>query len=94
MSSITAPSIACWSLMLIFGYSAYKYSLWLYIPAIILLIAGIYLYEKERKHKEAKEQKDREERDRLEQSRAKREDNDNLWKTGRKVIDFINKFRT
>lgn len=75
--------------MAVFGALAGEVSFWFVIGCIPFLFLGIYYYNRERDRQEAKEQRDREERGKLEESRAKREENDNLWKTGRKVIDFF-----
>jgi Ca2+/Na+ antiporter len=89
MSYITAPSIAFWFVMAVFGALAVAVSFWFIICCIPFLFLGIHYYNKERDRQETKEQKDREERNTLEQSRANRQKSDNLWKTGRKILDFF-----
>jgi hypothetical protein len=62
---------------------------WFVIGCIPFLFLGIHYYNKERQRQEAKEQLDRAEREHLEKSRTNREQTDNMWKTGRKILDFF-----
>ena len=52
-----APSYACFGLAIIFGYGAIMANPLFAVLSVILLLAGIYLYEKERIRKEEKERK-------------------------------------
>ena len=57
---IKLPSIACWALSVIFGIGAITSSYLFLAPCLILLLAGIWFYNKERKEREDKERKEKE----------------------------------
>jgi uncharacterized membrane protein len=86
MSSLNAPSVACWSLMVLSVYLAIKYSVWLVIISIILLFLGIHYYNKERERQEAKERKEKEDQEKKDKDKASRD----FWgKIGQKGANVI-----
>ena len=82
-----APPVACWALMLFAAYGGVVLAnSWLFLLAVILLLAGIFLYEQQRKMREANEQRDREEN-----AKAKKDEKDKaflkrIWDFGSKYI--------
>lgn len=85
--AMKAPSIACWALMLLIAYGGINTSnFWLYLLALLLLLAGIYFYNIESKKLEEKERKDKEEREKESKDKEAKEVLTGIFKFGSKYL--------